>query len=130
MPLTTSPDSNDDHGHDDHAVEPPRRFARGRVDHDRGCSGRGGAVWFVLIDVGFMHHDARIRAVPMDYIRPTYRSRGSLRIDTLTAVMLVVSTLYRRSCICIRSAIWTRTRTGAGFFSYLSLFTFVTMLMR
>ena len=36
----------------------------------------------------------------------------TLRVDTLTAVMLVVVTASRRSCISIPSATCTKTRTG------------------
>jgi NADH-quinone oxidoreductase subunit L len=42
-----------------------------------------------------------------------FEANWALRVDTLTAVMLVVVTRSRRSCISIRSATCTTTRTAA-----------------
>ena len=67
--------------------------------------------WIAFVQVGFGHHDARVPVF-------TWMASGNLtvdwtvRIDTLTAVMLVVVTRSPRSCTSIPSATWPRTRTG------------------
>src|SRR5258708_28423690 len=84
-------DSHDDHGHDDHHVsEPAAAGSRAAELITTGLLLVAAALsWVVLVDVGFMHHDARIPLFP-------WISSGdlqvvwSLRVDTLTAVMLVV----------------------------------------
>jgi NADH-quinone oxidoreductase subunit L len=53
----------------------------------------------------------------------------ALRIDTLTAVMLVVVTTCRAWCTSIPSATCTTTRTKPRFFAYLSLFTFAMLML-
>jgi NADH-quinone oxidoreductase subunit L len=84
------PDADDDHGHDDHAVEPPAAGSRAAELITTGLLLVGAAMsWFVLIDVGFMHHDARIALFPW-ITSGDLQVAWSLRIDTLTAVMLVV----------------------------------------
>ena len=45
--------------------------------------------WVALVDVGFMHHDARITLFPW-ITSGDLQVTWALRIDTLTAVMLVV----------------------------------------
>src|ERR1700722_11178958 len=45
--------------------------------------------WVVLVDVVFMHHDARIALFPW-ITSGDLQVAWSLRVDTLTAVMLVV----------------------------------------
>src|SRR5205814_5029336 len=92
LPISShhEPDSNDDHGHDDHAVEPPAAGSRAAELITTGLLLVGAALsWFVLIDVGFMHHDARIALFPW-ITSGDLQVAWSLRIDTLTAVMLVV----------------------------------------
>src|ERR1700709_591511 len=63
---THEPDGHDDHGHDDHhAVEPPAAGSRAAEFITTGlllvCAGLS---WFALVDVGFLHHDARIALFP------------------------------------------------------------------
>ena len=53
----------------------------------------------------------------------------TIRVDTLTAVMLVVLNPIGPSCIFIRSATWRRTRTGRASSAYLSLFTFAMLVL-
>src|SRR5246500_4034057 len=81
----------DDHGHDDHAfVEPPAAGSRAAELITTGllmvCAVLS---WFTFVDVGFMHHDARIALMPW-ITSGDLQVSWSLRIDTLTAVMLVV----------------------------------------
>jgi NADH-quinone oxidoreductase subunit L len=47
--------------------------------------------WFALIDAGFAHHDSRVALFPW-IVSGDLKVDWALRIDTLTAVMLVVVT--------------------------------------
>src|SRR3982074_799912 len=59
------PDAHDDHGHDDHSVEPPAAGSRAAELITTGLLFVSAALsWFVLIDVGFMHHDVRSPLAP------------------------------------------------------------------
>src|SRR5438309_1138474 len=84
------PDAHGDHGHDDHAAEPPAAGSRAAELITTGlllvCAALS---WFALVDVGFLHHDARIALFPW-IASGELQVAWSLRIDTLTAVMLVV----------------------------------------
>ena len=67
----------DDHGHDDHhAAEPPAAGSRAAELITTGLLLVAAALsWFAFVDVGFMHHDARIALFP--WINPaTCRWRG------------------------------------------------------
>src|SRR3984893_2148712 len=84
-------DGHDDHGHDDHhASEPPAAGSRAAELITTGLLlVAAGLSWVTLVDVGFMHHDARIALFP--WINSgDLQVAWSLRVDTLTAVMLVV----------------------------------------
>src|ERR1700709_1814182 len=83
-------DHADDHGHDDHAIEPPAAGSRAAELITTGLLlVAAGLSWFALVDVGFMKHDARIALFP--WINSgDLQVAWALRIDTLTAVMLVV----------------------------------------
>ena len=66
----------DDHGHDDHAVEPPAAGSRAAELITTGLLLVSAALsWFALVDVGFMHHDVRIALFPGS-LRATCRCRG------------------------------------------------------
>jgi NADH:ubiquinone oxidoreductase subunit 5 (subunit L)/multisubunit Na+/H+ antiporter MnhA subunit len=67
--------------------------------------------------------------VPNGSIRAICTSTGRLRIDTLTAVMLVVITPCPRSSTSIAGATCTRIRSQPRFFAYLSLFTFAMLML-
>src|ERR1700693_2826481 len=62
----THGDHADDHGHDDHhAAEPPAAGSRAAELITTGLLFVSAALsWFTLVDVGFMHHDARIELFP------------------------------------------------------------------
>src|SRR5580704_283060 len=83
--------------------------------------------WVAFVDVGFAHHDARVTLFPW-IISGDLKIDWALRIDTLTAVMLVVvgtiSALVHLYSIGYMEEDPYRPR----FFAYLSLFTF-SMLM-
>ena len=84
--------------------------------------------WIVFIDVGFAHTTAKVQVMP--WIQSgTLDINWALRIDTLTAVMLVVvntvSTLVHVYSIGYMHHNPHRPR----FFAYLSLFTFAMLML-
>ncbi|MGD5468079.1 hypothetical protein QUS59_22650, partial [Xanthomonas citri pv. citri] len=82
---------HDDHGHDDHHVsEPPAAGSRGAELITTALLFVSAALsWMTLVDVGFMHHDVRIQLLPWIF-SGDLQVWWTLRVDTLTAVMLVV----------------------------------------
>src|SRR5436305_3085291 len=123
------PDSNDDHGHDDHAVEPPAAGSRAAELITTGLLLVGAALsWFVLIDVGFMHHDARIALFPW-ITSGDLQVAWSLRIDTLTAVMLVVVNTISSLVHLYSIGYMDEDPYRPRFFGYLSLFTFAMLML-
>ena len=121
---------HDDHGHDDHHVsEPPAQGSRAAELITTGLLFVSAALsWVALVDVGFMHHDVRITLLP--WINSgDLQVAWALRVDTLTAVMLVVvttvSSLVHLYSIGYMDADPHRPR----FFAYLSLFTFAMLML-
>src|SRR5512140_554135 len=123
------PDGHDDHGHDDHAVEPAAAGSRAAELITTGLLFVAAALsWVTLVDVGFMHHDYRIALLP--WINSgDLQVAWALKVDTLTAVMLVVvntvSSLVHLYSIGYMDAAPYRPR----FFAYLSLFTFAMLML-
>src|SRR5277367_6276133 len=120
---------HDDHGHDDHAVEPAAAGSRAAELITTGLLFvSAGLSWVVLVDVGFMHHDARIALFP--WITSGDLQVGwSLRVDTLTAIMLVVVNTIS-SLVHVYSIGYMREDPyRPRFFSYLSLFTFAMLML-
>src|SRR6266404_1804194 len=119
----------DDHGHDDHAVEPPAAGSRAAELITTGLLLVGAALsWFVLVDVGFMHHDARIPLTP--WINSgDLQVAWALRIDTLTAVMLVVVNTISSLVHLYSIGYMDEDPYRPRFFSYLSLFTFAMLML-
>ena len=122
--------AHDDHGHDDHHVsEPPAQGSRAAELITTGLLFVSAALsWVALVDVGFMHHDVRITLLP--WINSgDLQVAWALRVDTLTAVMLVVvttvSSLVHLYSIGYMDADPHRPR----FFAYLSLFTFAMLML-
>jgi NADH-quinone oxidoreductase subunit L len=84
--------------------------------------------WFAFADVGFAHHDARVSIFPW-IVSGDLKTEWALRIDTLSAVMLVV--------VCTISAFVHLYSIGymeedpyrPRFSSYLSLFTFAMLML-
>ena len=123
-------DEHADHGHGDHhAVEPAAAGSRAaELITTALLMVSAGLSWVTLVDVGFMHHDARIALFP--WINSgDLQVAWSLRVDTLTAVMLVVvntvSSLVHLYSIGYMDDDPNRPR----FFSYLSLFTFAMLML-
>src|SRR5277367_3747100 len=120
---------HDDHGHDDHAVEPAAAGSRAAELITTGLLlVAAGLSWVTLVDVGFMHHDARIALFP--WINSgDLQVTWSLRVDTLTAIMLVVVNTIS-SLVHVYSIGYMREDPyRPRFFSYLSLFTFAMLML-
>ena len=123
------PDAHDDHGHDDHAVEPPAAGSRAAELITTGLLlVAAGLSWFALVDVGFMHHDARIPLAP--WINSgDLQVAWALRVDTLTAVMLVVVNTISSLVHLYSIGYMDEDPYRPRFFSYLSLFTFAMLML-
>ena len=72
---------HDDHGHDDHHVsEPAAAGSRAAELITTGLLFVSAALsWVALVDVGFLHHDARDRAVALDQFRRPQGGLGAAR---------------------------------------------------
>src|SRR5713226_1494950 len=118
-----------DHGHDDHAVEPLAAGSRAAELITTGLLLVSAALsWVVLVDVGFMHHDARIALFP--WINSgDLQVVWSLRVDTLTAVMLVVVNTISSLVHLYSIGYMDEDPYRPRFFSYLSLFTFAMLML-
>src|SRR6516165_8262228 len=128
--IHTSSHEPDSHGNDDHhAAEPPAAGSRAAELITTGLLMVAAVLsWVALVDVGFGHDDARISLFPWINSGDLQVS-WALRIDTLTAVMLVVvntiSSLVHDYSIGYMDEDPYRPR----FFSYLSLFIFAVFML-
>jgi len=122
--------AHDDHGHDDHHVSEPA--AAGSRAAELITTGllmiSAGLSWMTLVDVGFLHHDARIALFP--WINSgDLQVAWSLRVDTLTAVMLVVVNTVSALVHLYSIGYMDEDPYRPRFFSYLSLFTFAMLML-
>src|SRR6202140_1015452 len=122
--------ADDDHGHDDHHVSEPA--AAGSRAAELITTGlllvAAGLSWVALVDVGFMHHDARIALFPW-ISSGDLQVAWSLRVDTLTAVMLVVVNTISSLVHLYSIGYMDEDPYRPRFFSYLSLFTFAMLML-
>src|SRR5256886_4967583 len=121
---------HDDHGHDDHHVsEPPAQGSRVAELITTGLLFVSAALsWVTLVDVGFMHHDTRIALFP--WINSgDLQVAWALRVDTLTAVMLVVVNTISSLVHLYSIGYMDEDPYRPRFFSYLSLFTFAMLML-
>jgi len=120
----------DDHGHDDHhAAEPAAAGSRLAELITTGLLFVSAALsWFVLVDVGFLHHDARIALFPW-IVSGDLNVVWSLRVDTLTAVMLVVVNTVSSLVHLYSIGYMDEDPYRPRFFGYLSLFTFAMLML-
>jgi NADH-quinone oxidoreductase subunit L len=120
----------DDHGHDDHHVsEPPAAGSRAAELITTGLLlVSAGLSWVALIDVGFMHHDVRIALFPW-ITSGDLQVSWSLRVDTLTAVMLVVVNTVSSLVHLYSIGYMDEDPNRPRFFAYLSLFTFAMLML-
>src|ERR1700684_829814 len=122
-------DDADDHGHDDHAIEPPAAGSRAAELITTGLLFvSAGLSWFVLVDVGFLHHDARIPLFPW-ITSGDLQVAWALRVDTLTAVMLVVVTTVSSLVHLYSIGYMEEDPYRPRFFGYLSMFTFALLML-
>jgi NADH-quinone oxidoreductase subunit L len=123
------PAAHDDHGHDDHAVEPAAAGSRAAELITTGLLLVAAALsWFVFVDVGFMHHDSRIALFPW-ITSGDLQVAWSLRVDTLTAVMLVVVNTVSSLVHLYSIGYMDEDPNRPRFFAYLSLFTFAMLML-
>ncbi|MBR1128008.1 NADH-quinone oxidoreductase subunit L [Bradyrhizobium iriomotense] len=129
--------AHDDHGHDDHAhddhghgpVEPAAAGSRAAELITTGLLFVAAALsWMTLVDVGFMHHDARIQLLPFIF-SGDLQVWWTLRVDTLTAVMLVVVTTVSSLVHLYSIGYMDEDPYRPRFFGYLSLFTFAMLML-
>src|SRR5438445_5189419 len=123
-------DAHDDHGHDDHHVsEPAAQWSRAAELITTGLLMISAALsWVTLVDVGFMHHDARIALFP--WINSgDLQVAWALRVDTLTAVMLVVVNTISSLVHLYSIGYMDEDPYRPRFFAYLSLFTFAMLML-
>src|SRR5437763_15126982 len=123
-------DAHDDHGHDDHHVsEPAAQGSRAAELITTGLLMISAALsWVTLVDVGFMHHDARIALFPWIY-SGDLQVAWALRVDTLTAVMLVVVNTVSSLVHLYSIGYMDEDPNRPRFFGYLSLFTFAMLML-
>jgi NADH-quinone oxidoreductase subunit L len=121
----------DDDGHDDHHA-PAEPAAVGSRAAELITTGllfvSMGLSWMAFVDVGFMHHDARIAILP--WINSgDLQVAWSLRVDTLTAVMLVVVNTVSALVHLYSIGYMDEDPYRPRFFGYLSLFTFAMLML-
>src|ERR1700751_4391644 len=123
-------DHGDDHGHDDHHVsEPAAAGSRLAELITTGLLFVSAALsWFVFVDVGFLHHDARIPLLPW-IVSGDLQVNWALRVDTLTAVMLVVVNTVSSLVPLYSIGYMDEDPNRPRFFGYLSMFTFAMLML-
>src|SRR5499433_4536623 len=84
--------------------------------------------WLAFVDVGFGHHDSRAALFPW-IISGDVKVDWALRIDALTAVMLVVVTTISAFVHLYSIGYMEDDPYRPRFFSYLSLFTFAMLTL-
>ncbi|AVT81845.1 NADH-quinone oxidoreductase subunit L [Rhodopseudomonas palustris] len=123
---------HDDHAHDDHAHGPVEPAAAGSRLAEIvtttllliSCA----LSWVTLVEVGFMHHDSRVALLP--WINSgELQVAWALRVDTLTAVMLVVVTTVSSLVHLYSIGYMHEDPHRPRFFGYLSLFTFAMLML-
>ncbi len=122
--------AHDDHGHDDHHVsEPPAAGSRAAEVITTGLLLiAAGLSWWTLFEVGFYHHDVRIDLFPWINSGDLQVS-WALRVDTLTAVMLVVVNTVSSLVHLYSIGYMDEDPNRPRFFGYLSLFTFAMLML-
>src|SRR5881409_1716752 len=84
--------------------------------------------WVAFADVGFGHHDSRVTLFPW-IISGELKVDWALRVNTLTAVMLVVVTTISAFVHLYSIGYMEEDTHRPRFFSYLSLFTFAMLML-
>ena len=120
--------AHDDHSHD-HPVEPAAVGSRAAEVITTTLLFVSAALsWITLVNVGFMHQDARVVLLP--WINSgDLNVAWSLRVDTLTAVMLVVVNSVSALVHLYSIGYMHEDPNRPRFMSYLSLFTFAMLML-
>ena len=123
-------EAHDDHGHDDHHVsEPAAAGSRAAELITTGLLILAALLsWWTLFDVGFEHHNTRVVLFPWINSGDLQVS-WSLRVDTLTAVMLVVVNTVSSLVHLYSIGYMDEDPYRPRFFGYLSLFTFAMLML-
>ena len=123
-------DHGDDHGHDDHHVsEPPAAGSRLAELITTGLLFVSAILsWIMLVNVGFMHQDVRLPLFPW-IVSGDLQVNWALRVDTLTAVMLVVVNTVSSLVHLYSIGYMDEDPNRPRFFGYLSLFTFAMLML-
>jgi NADH-quinone oxidoreductase subunit L len=125
---------HDDHAsgdpHDDHGpVEPPAAGSRATEIVTTAFLLISAALsWVTFVDVGLLHHDARIQLFPW-IVSGDLAVNWTLRVDTLTAVMLVVVTTVSSLVHLYSIGYMHEDPNRPRFMAYLSLFTFAMLML-
>jgi NADH-quinone oxidoreductase subunit L len=119
---------HDDHGHD-HPTEPAAAGSRAAELITTACLFVAmGLSWIALVNVGFLHQDARILIAPWIESGDLNVS-WTLRVDTLTAVMLVVVNTVSALVHMYSIGYMAEDPHRPRFMAYLSLFTFAMLML-
>jgi NADH-quinone oxidoreductase subunit L len=120
----------DDHAHDDHhAAEPPAAGSRAAELITTGFLMLAAALsWFTFVDVGLGGHDIRVDLFPW-ITSGDLQVSWALRVDTLTAVMLVVVNTVSSLVHLYSIGYMDEDPNRPRFFAYLSLFTFAMLML-
>jgi NADH-quinone oxidoreductase subunit L len=123
-------DHGDDHGHDDHHVSEPAAVGSRAAELITTTLLLVSAAlsWVVFVDVGFMHHDATVQLLPW-IVSGDLNVSWALRVDTLTAVMLVVVNTVSSLVHLYSIGYMDEDPNRPRFFGYLSLFTFAMLML-
>ncbi len=119
-----------DHGHDDHGpVEPAAAGSRfAEVLTTALLLTSAALAWITFVDVALMHHDLRV--VLTSWIDSgDLKVNWALRVDTLTAVMLVVVTTVSSLVHLYSIGYMNEDPNRPRFMAYLSLFTFAMLML-
>jgi NADH-quinone oxidoreductase subunit L len=117
-------------GHDDHGpAEPPAAGSRPAEVITTALLLISAALsWVALVDVGFLHHDVRVQLFPW-IVSGDLVVNWALRVDTLTAVMLVVVTSVSSLVHLYSIGYMHEDPNRPRFMAYLSLFTFAMLML-
>ncbi|WP_257165734.1 NADH-quinone oxidoreductase subunit L [Bradyrhizobium sp. SRS-191] len=130
--------AHDDHGHDDHGhghddhhvAEPPASGTWAAQAITTALLFVSAALsWAMLVSVGFMHHEAGVKELLPWINSGELQVSWALRVDTLTAVMLVVVTSVSSLVHLYSIGYMDEDPNRPRFFAYLSLFTFAMLML-
>jgi NADH-quinone oxidoreductase subunit L len=123
---------DDAHGHDDHAHGPTEPAAMGSRAAELITTAlllvSMALSWITLVNVGFQHQDARVVLAPW-IDSGNLNVSWALRVDTLTAVMLVVVNTVSALVHMYSIGYMAEDPHRPRFMAYLSLFTFAMLML-